>query len=233
MAKCLTLSQVDGLYCDGTALHFGDMAHEAAIREPAETPLARALRGGRDGQRRTPVDAFALAHQWFLEGRRLDMRQLAAELGVGRATLYRWCGTRELLLGEIISSIVDQSLAAVWAKSHGIGAERLVATLAPLMRQVRTYEPLQRFVAEDAEYALRVLTSHHSVVQRRLIGWIASALREEVDLDPSVDPADLAYAIVRICESFVWSDMITGDPPKIDEGARMVGLLLSAATRAA
>lgn len=207
------------------------MSRAAAVRESAETPLTRALRGAGPAHRCTPVDAFQSALQWFLDGRRLDMRQLAAELGVGRATLYRWCGTRELLLGEIISSIQEQALGAAWARSRGTGAERLVATLARLMRQVRAYEPLQRFVAEDAEYALRVLTSKHSIVQRRLIDWIAQVLSDEGDLEPSVDVADLAYAIVRICESFVWSDMITGAAPETDKGARMVGLLVSAAER--
>jgi hypothetical protein len=37
--------------------------------------------------------AFAAAREVYLSGRRLDMRDLAARLGVGRTTLYRWCGT--------------------------------------------------------------------------------------------------------------------------------------------
>jgi AcrR family transcriptional regulator len=208
------------------------MSHGAALAEPVETPLTRALHGAQPDRRSTPVDAFTLAREWFLQCRRLDMQQLAAELGVGRATLYRWCRSRELLLGEVISSIQEQALAAAWKRSRGRGADRLTSTLARVMRHVRDYEPLQRFVAEDAEYALRVLTSQRSVVQRRIIDWCAQKLRDEVDLDPSVDPEDLAYAIVRICEAFVWSDMITGAPPQTDKGARMAGLLISAAERA-
>jgi len=37
----------------------------------------------------------------FLRGDRLDMRALAAELRVSRATLYRWCGHREQLLSHV------------------------------------------------------------------------------------------------------------------------------------
>jgi hypothetical protein len=90
---------------------------------------------------------------------------------------------------------------------------------------------LQHFFAEGGEYALRVLTSNHSVVQRRLIDWFAQWLSDEVDLDPTVDANDLAYAIVRVLESFVWSDMITGAAPQPDTGGRMAGLLVSAAMR--
>jgi AcrR family transcriptional regulator len=207
------------------------MSRGAALKEPVETPLTQALHGAQPDRRSTPLDAFTLAREWFLQGRRLDMQQLATELGVGRATLYRWCRSRELLLGEVISSIQEQALAEAWTRSRGQGADRLTATLARLMGHIRSYEPLQRFVGEDAEYALRVLTSKRSVVQRRTIDWCVQKLRDDVDLDPSVDPEDLAYAIVRVCEAFVWSDMITGAPPETEKGARMAGLLISAAKR--
>jgi AcrR family transcriptional regulator len=197
-----------------------------------ETPLARALYApGATPPRPTPRDAFALARQWFLDGRRLDMQQLAGELGIGRATLYRWCGSRELLLGEVIWSLNAESLRRVEARSRGRGRARIVRILERTLSQVRSFEPLRRFVADDPEYALRVLTSKHSVVQGRLIDWCAERLRAEVPLDETVDPRDLAYVIVRVCESFVWSDMITGAPPETDKAARMVDLLVSAAER--
>ena len=212
------------------------MPHASALQdselgEPPQTPLTRALSGPAAEPRSTPMDAFDLARQWFLEGRRLDMQQLAAELGVGRATLYRWCGSRELLLGEVIWSVQRDGLETAWARTRGEPVDRLVRALTRVLRDIREYEPLRVFVAEGGEYALRVLTSNHSIVQRRLIDWFAQWLNEEVDLDPSVDPNDLAYAIVRVLESFVWSDMITGAAPQPDKGGRMAGLLVSAAVR--
>lgn len=205
--------------------------HDSELGVPPETPLARALSGPLVEPRCTPMDAFELARQWFLEGRRLDMQQLAAELGVGRATLYRWCGSRELLLGEVIWSIQRDGLSAAWSRTRGEPVDRLVRTLTSVLRDIREYEPLQHFFAEGGEYALRVLTSNHSVVQRRLIDWFSQWLSDEADLDPTVDAGDLAYAIVRVLESFVWSDMITGAAPQPDTGGRMAGLLVSAAVR--
>jgi AcrR family transcriptional regulator len=197
----------------------------------SETPLARALHELPATGRRTPRNAFELARRWFLDGRRIDMQQLAAELGIGRATLYRWCGSRELLLGEVIWSLNAQALARTGARTRGAGRGRIVRILERTLSQVRSFEPLQRFVADDPEYALRVLTSKHSVVQGRLIDWCAERLEADVQLADTVDARDLAYVIVRVCESFVWSDMITGAPPEIGKAARMVDLLVSAAER--
>ena len=35
------------------------------------------------------LDAFRVARRWFMGGRRIEMQELAAELGVNRATLFR------------------------------------------------------------------------------------------------------------------------------------------------
>lgn len=157
------------------------------------------------------------------------MQQLAAELGVSRATLYRWCGSREQLLGEVIWSINERSLNETRAKSRGSGRLLMTRVLERSLAQIRSFEALQQFVAEDAEYALRIITSKQSVVQARLIEWAADFLRTDVKLRDDIDVTDLAYVIVRVCESFVWSDMITGAPPATDKAVKIVDLLIAAA----
>jgi AcrR family transcriptional regulator len=193
------------------------------------TPLTRALRGPSPAPKSAPIDAFRLAKAWFLDGRRVDMQQLAAELGVSRATLYRWCGSREQLLGEVIWSINERSLNETRAKSRGSGRLLMTRVLERSLAQIRSFEALQQFVAEDAEYALRIITSKQSVVQARLIEWAADFLRTDVKLRDDIDVTDLAYVIVRVCESFVWSDMITGAPPATDKAVKIVDLLIAAA----
>lgn len=193
------------------------------------TPLARALRGPSATPKSAPIDAFRLARSWFLAGRRVDMQQLAAELGVSRATLYRWCGSREQLIGEVIWSINERALDEVRSKSRGSGRVLIARVLDRSLARIRSFDALQQFVAEDAEYALRIITSKQSVVQARLIEWTADFLRGEVKLREDIDVADLAYVIVRVCESFVWSDMITGAPPATDKAVKIVDLLIAAA----
>ncbi|MEU4413217.1 QsdR family transcriptional regulator [Nocardia salmonicida] len=178
-------------------------------------------------------DIIDLAHRWFLEGRRIDMQQLARASGIGRATLYRWWGSREVVIGEVVWRIIAEAIGRVEARDPDVSddpAGRFVRNFGTLADTVRTFEPLTRFVADDPEYGLRVLTSGYTVVQGRMIDWVASRLTDLPDLDPRIEVRDLAYAIVRVGEAFVWSDIITGDPPQSGKATAMVQLLVSAAS---
>jgi len=72
---------------------------------PRPTPLSRALDSQTPAAKVTAMDAFKLARSKWLAGERLDVGRIAQELGVGRATVFRWVGTRENLYGEVISAL--------------------------------------------------------------------------------------------------------------------------------
>src|SRR5256885_16915165 len=70
----------------------------------AESPALREAHdadGALTRTRPTPAAAFHAARRMFLKGRRVDMRALAAELGISRPTLYRWTGPRERQLSDV------------------------------------------------------------------------------------------------------------------------------------
>jgi hypothetical protein len=73
------------------------------------------------------------------------------------------------------------------------------------------------------------VTSQQSIVQQRLTEWTAVQLTGIPELSSRDDLPDLAYTLVRVGESFLWSDMITGDPPQPDKATAMVGLLIAGA----
>ncbi|WP_328407127.1 QsdR family transcriptional regulator [Nocardia sp. NBC_00403] len=199
-----------------------ESVREESLPAAAQPPDARS--------KPTREEVIDLAHRWFLDGRRIDMQQLARELGIGRATLYRWWGSREVVIGEVVWRIIADAITRVEARGYGGPLDRFVRNFGRLADTVRTFEPLSRFVADDPEYGLRVLTSGYTVVQSRMIDWAASRLTDLPDLDPRIEIRDLAYAIVRIGEAFVWSDVITGDPPRSDKATAMVELLVTAAS---
>jgi len=64
------------------------------------SPELAALERALNGARPAPLDALRLARRRWLAGERIDMGALARELGVSRATLYGWVGSREKLIGE-------------------------------------------------------------------------------------------------------------------------------------
>jgi AcrR family transcriptional regulator len=184
---------------------------------------------------RIPAGIVAAAADTFVTGQRLDMRSLARRLGVARATLYRRVGNREQLLDELLwwrarRLLVDQ----VQASAGLAGIARLVAVIGGVLRAVARDRPLRAFLESDPETALRLLTGARSTVHRGM----ASALEKLIDLergrgsfDASLDTPTLAYAILRISEGFLYSDVIADRTPDIDRATTVIEGLLTGLDR--
>src|SRR5215475_6869454 len=161
---------------------------------------------------RIPDGIFAAAVDTFVAGQRLDMRSLARRLGMARATLYRRAGNREQLLDELLWWRARRLLAEqVQATAALAGTERLVAVIGGVLRAIARDRPLRAFLESDPETALRLLTGVRSTVHRGM----ASALETLIDLergrgafDASLDTPTLAFAIVRVADGFLYSDVI-------------------------
>ena len=191
-----------------------------------QTPLSRALDATPD-RKVTPLDAFRLARTRWLAGDRLDIGKLAAELGVGRATVFRWVGSREQLYGEICSQLFTKQLERAEQASKGKGADKLIEILETLLRALAGSPALRYFVEQDPEFAMRVLTSRANVVQARTVQQIRERLAQLVP-EPALPADELAYIIVRVTESFLYRDVITGDKADIDAAIRAIRVLLTA-----
>jgi AcrR family transcriptional regulator len=179
--------------------------------------------------RPTPLDALALARRRWLAGERLDMGALAKELGISRATLYSWVGSRERLIGEVIWSFAEDGLRQAIEAARGEGAGYVVDVVERFGRMNASFEPLRRFIEQDPELALRILTSKNGPVQGRMIGAARDLLAEQVAAGKLTLPLDidtLAYLLIRVNESFIYSDVITGNEPDVDKAVEVVRLLL-------
>jgi AcrR family transcriptional regulator len=175
------------------------------------------------------LDAFRVARRWFIAGRRIEMQELAAELGVNRATLFRWVGGRDDLLGEILWSLAEPALAAAIGASDGNGAQRITDAMGRFATMVDQADFLREFLRREPERALRILTTRAGTVQARLVGAIDTLLNDEVsqgNLRSPLPLRDLAYLIVRIVESFLYAELITGEEPEIAMAELAVGALL-------
>lgn len=196
------------------------------------TPLERSIDA--TGTRAAPLDALHAARETWLAGDVLDMGLLAARLGASRATLYRWVGSRERLLGEVVWAVSSEPMHAAIDAAKGSGPEFVADVIERYMRGALGYEPLRVFVERDPEYALRVLASKHSPMQRRSINLVREVLAGQVAagaLAPALDLDTLAFLIVRIVESFLYTDVITGGEPNVAAAGDAVFALLSAPRR--
>ena len=178
-----------------------------------------------------PAPVFAAAVDAYLSGQRLDMQSLARRAGVGRATLYRRAGNREQLLDAIIWWRARAMLARqAEATADLTGVERITAMIARVLRGVERDRPLHALIGSDPEAALRILTGSRSAVQRGM----SAALENLIDLERSrgafqtgLDTPTLAYAIVRLGEGFLYSDVIADRPPDVGRAIMVIEALLS------
>jgi AcrR family transcriptional regulator len=208
----------------------------AALAQDGTTLLQRQLERralgeetAKPGSRGNALEAFRLARRRFLEGGRVDMSSLASELGVNRVTLYRWVGSREKLLVEVLWSLAAPTLERERARTRKRGAPRVVQIISRFIAAVLANPGMSRFLAEEGELAMRLLTWRDAGFQPRLIEAVDELLREEVArgaLDLPVDLHDVAYTIVRIIESYVYLDRITGEEPDAARAESILGLLL-------
>jgi AcrR family transcriptional regulator len=193
------------------------------------TKLQAALAEGADAGRPGPLEAFKLARRKWQAAERIDMSALARELGVNRVTLYRWVGSREQLLVEVIWSLAERTLENLDARTRATGAERVVKVASGFIDAVITNPGMRFWLAEEGEAAMRLLTLGGPGYQVRLVAWHERLLREEADagrLDLAADLREVAYVIVRLIESYVYLDFITGEEPEPGRAEPILRMLL-------
>jgi AcrR family transcriptional regulator len=175
--------------------------------------------------RPTPEDALRAARRRFLAPARVDLSALADELGVNRVTLYRWFGSRDGLLVETLWSLADRALtAAVTTEPSDDGPERVVGIVCRFLATVIGNPGMQRWLAEEGEHAMRLLTRRASGFQPRLTAAVEGLLRSE-ELDLPVDRRELAFVIVRLIESYTYLDLLTGERPDAERARPILRML--------
>jgi AcrR family transcriptional regulator len=197
---------------------------------PPDRTAEELVPGGVEAPEEIPPEIFHAALTTFLQQRRLDMRALAQELGIGRATLYRKVGNRDRLLGEVIWYLTRRALAgAVEAAAGRKGADRVIATVEAFMTFVHAQPDLRRLLEAEPEAALRILTSKEGPVQQGIVEALERLLADEEAagrLTLTIDRGTLAFMIVRIGESFLYADVIADLEPDVGTAVEMARRLL-------
>lgn len=178
----------------------------------------------------TPADAYRAAVEVFGSGARLDMGRLAADLGIGKATLYRWTGSREQLLSHILVQFSELAFqAATEAAGNHEGVGRVEAFSRSYIGAVVSFEPLGAFIRQEGPLAMRLLTMRGSTVQVSVSSRITEELRAEESRGSLVlrAPAeDLGYAMTRVVEGFIYNDQAAELTPDVESCVRILRLLV-------
>jgi AcrR family transcriptional regulator len=177
----------------------------------------------------TPADAFVRAREIVQAGGRLDMLALAAELGIARATLYRWTGDREQLLSDILWADVHALFEHIVRTTPERGADGLRIGSTRFLTQLATRGELTRFLQGEGRAGLRLITDSRGGVRPRLVDAIAAWIQREVDdgyYRPPEAPRLLADGMVSLGERFLYHGGYVEANPDADTASRMIAVLI-------
>lgn len=183
------------------------------------TPVRAATAGGSTAAKRgrpataSREDVLRLAREQYLQGRRLDLTVIARRLGIGRATIYRWFGSRDGLLGQIVAGELELLVAFERRRVRRRGAAGLLEVFDRVNRRLAGSHALRSLLEQERDVALRMLTLSGGHVQPRAVACVRELIESEAaagTYDPPLDPAALAYAIVRLAEAFLYNDVAIG-----------------------
>ena len=178
------------------------------------------------------VAAIELAARWIARGRRLEMQGLADELQVSRVTLFRNIGTRDELLGEALWLLTDQTLqlaARRWAIERRDGELFSIGTGRHINALVSRSSALHALLDREPALTLKVLTDPRGRVQTGVVAFVEELLRRDMfehGFVPIIDPGDLAFALVRLGESFLYADVLAARTPDADAANRIQQMLI-------
>lgn len=143
-----------------------------------KTPLEMAL-ANVDRPPATPLGVFKLARRYWLQSKRIGIGELAKEVGVSRVTLYRWVGSKERLIEEVLWSFAKPAFAQAIMETLGTGVEHIVGVHRHFMTTLSTFQPMRRFIIENPTVALRIQTKDPKSAHGRVIEAAAAHISEQ------------------------------------------------------
>ncbi len=149
----------------------------------------------------------------YLDGERVDLTVVSRELGLSRATIYRWFGSREALLGAVIADELERLVDRERRRVRRRGATGLLSVFDGINRALTRSSAVRRLLEQEPNGAMRLLTASSGVVQPRAVELVRELIDAEVaagTYEPPADPDTLAYAIVRLAEAFLYNDAANG-----------------------
>jgi AcrR family transcriptional regulator len=175
-------------------------------------------------------EAVTAATRTYLRGEPLDMSALAADLGIGRATLYRWVGNREDLLTLVLAEGTELTFRAAIKGANGQGVPLIIDCLRRFMSSVLTTPALRALTTREPMMFLR-LAVMPGAIEGRATAMVGELLaREETSgrIRLILPAMTMAQAIVRICDSHLYAHLLGHKGPETEIALQLVSMLLNA-----
>jgi hypothetical protein len=171
-------------------------------------------------------DVVRGACRFFLLNSTVEMDALAVSLAISRATLYRVVHSRDRLLGDVLWELGEQVLNRARQSTTTTGLDGVLEITHRFCTMLLRSEPFRLFLKTEPKTATRVLFTPAGGVHVRAV-----AAQQEILLNAGLtlpgDPAHLAYLYVRIIESSLYAELLTGQQPDLPLAERTIRSLLT------
>jgi hypothetical protein len=170
--------------------------------------------------------------RYFLLHATIDMDALAASLCVSRATLYRVVHGRDRLLGDVLWRLGERELTIARRERTLRGVDGVLQVTRTYCARLAAAGPFRTFLLAEPDTAARVLFTPAGGVHQRVVATQREILIEAARIGDAWLAADLdrlAYLYVRIFESLLYAELLTGRRLDPDLAERAAAALLTAA----
>lgn len=160
----------------------------------------------------TRDEVLTAATDMFVAGKRIDVNAIAAQLGVGRASIYRWFGSRDGLVGAVLVRQLDRMVAHTDRRCTSTGGERLTEVLNGTIQWLVDHAALRTYFDNESTAALRLITRSDGPVHLPVVALVERLIEstEQQGYQPPIERDTLAYALVRLWEAFLYNDAVAG-----------------------
>lgn len=178
-----------------------------------------------------PAEAvLRTAQRVFLATGTLEMRALARELGIGRATLYRWHRSREDLLSDVLLSLALANLRRVEQElDTPPGALRVCHVHDQHIRRISGNPSLRAFIRREPEIASRLLLDIDGRVHRGVTAALADFLRRqeaESEWRAPLGVETFSRVVSRMSETYIYADLIGQGEPETETPDLVLRLMM-------
>jgi hypothetical protein len=159
------------------------------------------------------TDVVRAGCRYFLQHGTIDMDALAVYMCISRATLYRVVHGRDRLIGEVFWRLSERELAQARRERTCTGVDGVLQVTRRFCARLLNSKPFRAFLVAEPDTAARILFTPSGGVHQRVVLVQREILIEAAGTGDTWLAADLdrlAYLYVRIFESMLYAELLTG-----------------------
>lgn len=164
----------------------------------------------------SPLRAFNLARDTWVKGKRISFENLSKVIGVSRVTLYRWQGSKDQLIEDIIWSFAEPVFNRIRSATPGKGISHIVEVHRRFLMVAARFTPMRRFIQNNPTTSIRIQAMNVNTAHGRLIEATTKQLAEQESLGHiqlNISARDLAELIVTTNCALLYTSIIRDESP--------------------